>query len=156
MAITVTLPISAPTGLAATLQAGGTLAANTTYYFIVMAFDSNNSSPAVGTSIYNFHSPISSEASFSTDDINKSVLITWANVTNAQRYQVLLTTVSGEYFNSGCYGTGQETISSITSGVTGYIITSLSTETYVKHSIQLKNDFVGGDKQIPGYFESIN
>lgn len=141
MAITVTLPISAPTNLTSTPVAGGSLLANTTYYYIIIAY----SETAYSASPF-YHSPISIEASFTTDAINKSVKINWSNIpehTAATRYQILMTTASGDYTNSGGYGTAAENVGTINSGVVGYTITALSTEIYVIHSIQLRNSFVG-------------
>lgn len=143
--ITVTLPLVAPTGLSATLVAGGSLLPNTTYYYIVIAYNSIYYSAQELV----FHSPISAESSFTTDTTNLSVLIKWSNVTNATRYQILLTTISEDYTNSGGYGTTLEGTGSITSGVTGYTVTALSTEIYIIHSIQQRNLLVGNiDKSL--------
>lgn len=142
MSIAVTLPVEAPTNLQATLLDGGSLAANTTYYYIVIAYDQTYYSPR-DSDIFSYHSPISTEASFTTTTTKKSVLINWDNSTGATRYQILLTTVSGDYTNSGGYGTASENVGSISDGVAGYTITALSSEVYVIHSIQLVNSFVG-------------
>jgi hypothetical protein len=140
MALTVTLPIASPTNLQATLQAGGSLAANTTYYYIVIAYDQTSYTPS---GVFCYHSPISIEGTFTTDTTNRSVKINWDNVTGATRYQILLTTISGNYTNSGGYGTAAENVGSITSGVTGYTITSLSSEIYVFHTCQIVNTLPG-------------
>jgi hypothetical protein len=143
MAIAVTLPVPAPTGLQATLQEGGSLQANTTYYFIVIAYDQAYYSPQ-NLNVFCYHSPISQEQSFTTTETHKSVRINWTNAPGATRYQILLSTVSGNYTNSGGYGTTAETIGNlITSGTTGYVVTALSTEIYAFHYIQTVNNVVG-------------
>jgi hypothetical protein len=56
-----------------------------------------------------------------------------------------MTTTSGDYTNSGGYGTSLESIGNLMQdGSVGYTITSLSTEIYAFHHIQLKNSTVGG------------
>lgn len=141
MAINVSLPIAAPTDLQATLVAGGSLAANTTYYYVVIAYDQASTSP---DGVIPYHSPLSVEGSFTTDSTNKSVKINWSNVAGAKRYQILLTTTSGDYTSSGGYGTASESVGNlITSGTVGYTITALSTEPYIIHSCQIKNNLSG-------------
>jgi hypothetical protein len=151
MAVTVTLPVAAPTGLTATLQAGGSLAASTTYYFIVIAYDQAWYTP--NNALLAYHSPISAEGTFTTDAVNRSVKINWNNVTGATRYQILLTTTSGNYTNSGGYGTTSEHVGSITSGVTGYTITALSTEVYVFHTCQIVNALPGNINKTLGLIQ---
>lgn len=141
MAITVTLPIQAPTGLTATLVAGGSLLANTTYYYVVIAYDQHYTSP---NGVIPYHSPLSEESSFTTDNINKSVKINWTNVAGATRYQILISTTSGNYTNSGGYGTTTESVgNNMTSGIIGYTITALSIEPYVIHTCQVVNALPG-------------
>lgn len=141
MALTVTLPIAAPTDLQATLLPNGSLSPNTTYYYVVIAYDQHSTAP-VG--VIPYHSPLSAESSFTTDNTNKSVKINWANVAGAKRYQILLTTTSGDYTSSGGYGTEIESVGNlITSGTVGYTITALSTEPYIIHSCQIKNNLSG-------------
>jgi len=144
MPISVTLPIAAPTGLQATLLAGGTLAANTTYYYVVIAYQSQYLNPYDQTTLGLF-SPISAESSFTTDSTNKSVRINWNNVSGALRYQILLSTTSGDYKNSGGYGSGitVDSVGSISDGVAGYTITALSTNTQILHTCQLVNALPG-------------
>jgi hypothetical protein len=120
--ITVTVPVSTPTGLQSTLLDGGSLEAETTYYFIVIAYDYNVYSP--NSTYQNYHSAISEESSFVTTATKKSVKINWINSAGATRYQILVTKVSGDYTGSAGYGTAEETLGSITSGVTGYTITA--------------------------------
>ena len=140
--ITVTLPVDAPYNLNSTLQLGGSLDPYTTYYYIVIGYDQTYYSPR-STSVFNYHSPISAESSFTTTDTYKSVTINWNNSVGATRYQILVSETSGDYTDSGGYGTSLETVGSISDGLIGYTITALSTENYVFHSIQLVNPFVG-------------
>jgi len=144
MAIIVTKPVAIPTGLTATLVAGGTLAANTTYYYVVVAYDQTSITPnTIG--LFNFHSDISAEGSFTTDTINRSVLIKWTNSAGATRYQILLSTTSGNYGDSGGYeNLLAESVGNISDGTVGYTITALSTNINAFHTCQSKNAFVGG------------
>ena len=145
MAITITRPISAPTGLTATLQSGGSLAASTTYYFVVIAYSTKYQSAYAATRPY--HSDISAEGSFTTDTTNKSAKITWTNSAEHDsntRYEIFLTTTSGDYTSSKGYACTGESMGSITSGTTGYTVTAVGTATYACHSCQSKNALVGG------------
>lgn len=145
MAITVTRPISAPTGLTATLQSGGSLKASTTYYFVVIAYNTTYQSAYATTRPY--HSDISAEGTFTTDTTNKSVLINWTNSAEHDsntRYDIFITETSGDYTSSRCYGCTGESMGSITSGTTGYTITAASTQVYACHSCQSKNALPGG------------
>ena len=146
MAITVTLPVSAPTGLSATLQAGGTLAASTTYYYVIASYYDKYISPG-SSNRFGYHSEISAEDSFTTDSTNKSALINWTNCTEhnagTTRYQIFLTTTSGDYTDSRPFATSNyENVGTITDGTTGYTITGVSTWAGVYHSCQLTNDFI--------------
>lgn len=143
MAITVTLPIAAPTGLSATLQNGGSLLPNTTYYYVVIAYSTIYLTANIDNA-GTYHSPISTEGSFTTDTVNKSVKINWTNVSGAVRYQVLLTKTSGDYTASGGYGgIAGDSIGNISDGVTGLTITSISTSNVACHSYQMKNNLLG-------------
>lgn len=141
MAIGVTLPIIAPSGLEATLQTGGSLDVDTIYYYIVMAFDAYDCSPnaQVATQLC-FHSPISEESSFTTSGSELSALINWTNVSGATNYQILISTTSGDYTDSRMYGTAIENVGTITDGATGYTVTAVGTDTYAHHSCQLVNN----------------
>lgn len=97
MAIIVTIPISAPTGLSATLQIGESLSPNTTYYYTIAAFPSkyvtalNN-----GTELRGMHSELSSEGTFTTTGTELSALITWTNSIehdSATVYDIYITTI---------------------------------------------------------------
>lgn len=72
--------LDAPTNLAGSLVAGGTLAANTTYYYRVIAVVYNS------TYIPHFRgkSLASEEITITTDSVNKSVELTWNAVPGAQ------------------------------------------------------------------------
>lgn len=154
MAITVSLPLSAPTGLTATLQSGGSLAPSTTYYFIVMAW--NNANPNITltgnpATALKYHFPISAEGSFTTDTTHLSALITWTNSaehTANTRYNIIITTTSGSYAGMRLVApstTDLENVGAIADGTTGYTVTAIpaGTTTYAKavyHSVQLKNN----------------
>jgi len=139
MAITVTLPVETVSGLNASIEPGGSLDPNTTYYYIVVAYDNQYISPASGR--LSCHSPISEEKSFTTTTSGLSAHITWSNASGASNYQVLVTTTSGNYTNTGGFGTIPEGIgTTMTDGPTGYTVTALSTETWMFHSIQMVNN----------------
>jgi hypothetical protein len=146
MAITCSI-LTAPTNLSATLLAGGSLAANTTYYYVVVAFDSTYYTPyytPASLGVLALSSPISAEGSFTTTSTNKSVKINWTNVVGGVRYQIFLTTTSGDYHTSRGYDTiGIDTIGSISDGVAGYTISAINnTNNYICHSIQLRNSLL--------------
>jgi hypothetical protein len=90
------------------------------------------------------HGDISSEDSFTTTATDLSVHITWDNipehVAGITRYQILVSTVSGDYAGAGCYEVTLGTMgSAMLDGPTGYTIIALSTSTVVCHSAQLSN-----------------
>ncbi len=143
MAITVTLPVSAPTGLSATLQNGGSLDASTTYYYVVIAYETDYYSPS-NSSRFGNHSPISAEDSFTTDATNKSAQITWTNVSGATNYNILITKTSGDYVSVKAYGTANETVGTITDGTTGFLVDDEGDGTHIIHTCQLTNDLAGG------------
>ena len=143
MTITVSI-LPAPTALNASLTAGGSLVDGTTYYYVVIAYDQRYISPyASWSNRFGVHSSISAEDSFTCDATNKSANITWTNATGATRYQILVSTTSGDYTNSGGYGTVAESVGAIADGSTGYSLTALSTEQVIFHSCQLVNDQAG-------------
>lgn len=80
--------LAAPTGVSATPDSGGSLEASTTYYYKVVALDSNS---------INVESPPSAEFSATTDATNKTIDLSWSAVTGATRYVVFRTTTSGDY-----------------------------------------------------------
>jgi hypothetical protein len=83
MSINVSLPLIAPSGLQATVQAGGTIPVGA-YDYVVVAFDDDDQSPwAEYSNQLAFHSPISETGNFTTTSGNQSVLINWTNVTGA-------------------------------------------------------------------------
>jgi hypothetical protein len=143
MAITVTRPVSAPTNLQASLIAGGSLAPNTTYYFVMFANSEYYTTPGYFNR-HPSHSDISVEGYFTTTTTDLSVKITWDNipehVAGTTRYQVLLSETSGDYSESGDYESGLENVgNALLDGPTGYTITAITTLNYIHHSVQLKN-----------------
>jgi hypothetical protein len=84
--------LTAPASPTATLEAGGSLTASTTYYYLIIACDGANS---VGDVMA--ESPPSAEVSATTDATNKSIKLDWTAVTGATRYTILRSTTSGDY-----------------------------------------------------------
>jgi len=144
MAITVYKPISEVSGITYQLVSGGDLEPNTTYYFIVIAYANTYFSPFYRTERGDgFHSDISEEVSFTTTTTERSVQINWVNPpehTLNTRYQILITKTSGDYTNSGGYGTTIETVGDLMKdGNVGFLLTYESEEIYMIHSIQSTN-----------------
>lgn len=90
-----------PTGLAATLQDGGSLAANTTYYLRVQALDSLSTSrvnPLYVWSGKHIYGPYSDVISVTTTSTQRSISLSWSPVykrdgtTQVDAYEVLMTT----------------------------------------------------------------
>lgn len=123
MAITVN-SLSKPAGVTATLQAGGNLAANTTYYVVVSAL--NFSATPYDIYAHYLISEVSTEISFITDSVNKTVKIDWDLVPGATYYNVYISTVSNTYswvnhagtINAASCNTNTLTIASPTNGNT--------------------------------------
>ena len=95
--ITFTKPTNAITDLSGSLSAGGTLAPNTTYYYVVLVLGNG------ATEIYNNYgtlSGISNEFSITTDSTNRTVNLTWSAITGASRYLVFRRTTSGTHYLS--------------------------------------------------------
>ena len=92
--ITFTKPPSAITDLSGSLSAGGSLTANTTYYYVVLAVGNgvSTTSDSTGTK-----SGISNEFSITTDTTNKTVDLTWTESAGASMYIVFRRTTSNEY-----------------------------------------------------------
>lgn len=148
--INVTLPVPQVENISSTLQEGGSLDADTTYYYVVVAYSNDlNGMPTMyanyfspsGT-VVNFFSPLSKEMNFTTNSTHKSALINWDSVSvttdsGLVYYQILLTKVSGDYTSSGGYGTGYETVGSITNNY--YTVSSANSGTYAIHTANLKN-----------------
>lgn len=100
MAWTFWMP-SAPTNLTGSLVAGGSLDANTTYYFRVFAWDRGNTTTSrTNPTMQEVQvlSPHSATFSITTDATNKSVALTWDavlkrnGVTQVDAYEVLIST----------------------------------------------------------------
>lgn len=77
--------VPAPTGVSATLVSGGSLAATTTYFYVVTAVDD------VGETV------ASSQVSATTTSTNKTIKIQWVESVGAVGYKIYRTTTSGTY-----------------------------------------------------------
>jgi hypothetical protein len=95
--ITFTKPTNAITDLSGSLSAGGTLAPNTTYYYVVLVL--GNGASAI-SHYYGTLSGISNEFSITTDSTNRTVNLTWSAITGASRYLVFRRTTSGTHYLS--------------------------------------------------------
>ena len=95
--ITFTKPTDAITDLSGSLSAGGTLAPNTTYYYVVLVL--GNGATAISHN-YGTLSGISNEFSITTDSTNRTVNLTWSAITGASRYLVFRRTTSGTHYLS--------------------------------------------------------
>jgi len=113
MAVSITLPYPAPTNIVPTVNAGGSLDANTTYYFRILA--SNNGAT------YNLHARegvASAEQSFTTTATDRQVTITWDAVPGAGGYHVYLTKTSGDYASNKSHVGGDYSYSTTTNSIT--------------------------------------
>ncbi len=135
--ITVTLPVETSENITIVMQGGGDLVINNTYYFVVMGYDQNYYSPR-NLAIFSYHSPLSNESNFTTNDTHRSAYIEWDGGAGNTRYNIFVTNISGDYTNSGGFDTGTETVSLIT--VTNYNITKENDGIYVIHSANLLNN----------------
>lgn len=148
MAVTVTA-VTPPTNLVATLQVGGSLAANTTYYVVGFAYESKYRTPLTTTYLDRLgcHSELSQEVSFTTTDTHKSVMLNWTNGGAGAHYGFLLSTIAGDYRNTNAYGHADHIYymaEYVLDGGVGYTITAVSSSIKVVHSAQLNNDIVFG------------
>ena len=89
------------TGVTATLQDGGSLAADTTYYVRVVAVESDDT---YTLNTVNAQGEPSDEISFTTTETQKQADINWDAVTGNDigahySYYVLISNVSGVYYN---------------------------------------------------------
>lgn len=98
MAKTVTFTdLTTPDTLAGVASTGGTLTANTTYYYVVQAVFTNGTT----TTTFNGKSLSSNEISVTTDTTNKSVTLTWNHPKGeGGGYRIFRATSSGAYL--GC------------------------------------------------------
>jgi hypothetical protein len=125
MAVTV-YSLGQVANVVATLKAGGSLAANTTYYVRVDACrysDIYSGSDLRYPAMWGLPSV---EISFTTDTTNKSIDLTWDALADASRYKVYMSTVSGNY-----YGANKAFYSYSTAGITATTlsITAVPTNT---------------------------
>lgn len=93
MAVTVLGPLDKPV-VTPTVQAGGSLAATTTYYVRVMAVGGGPYPVDLRTVS---RSRISDEVSFTTTDVNKQCSLAFTEPAGAERYWVYVSTTSGSY-----------------------------------------------------------
>jgi hypothetical protein len=121
MAVTITPPLTTPINVTATLQAGGSLSENTTYYVRVTARN-GNTYVWHGNGSRGICSLPSVEISFTTTDVNKSAKIDWTAVTGAYAYNVYCSPTSGDYYMKKC-GAG---VAANTCTTNTYTITSIS------------------------------
>lgn len=126
MAITVSY-LDAPTNVQATLQSGGSLLPNTTYYIRVVAKNFSNHVCLVSLDLL---SRPSIEISFTTTDTEKSALISWDAVAGAVAYDVYMSKVSDDYANTS-YNVGHWVKPNVnyyyTTLTTSYLITADTT-----------------------------
>lgn len=102
-------PIVPPVGVTATVSAGGTLTAATTYYYVVTALDEGGETIA------------SSQVSGLTTSSNKTITIQWFPVLAATSYRIYRSTTSGVYGATSLVGTGDthfETYQKTDTGIT--------------------------------------
>ena len=143
--------LPAPTDVSVNLTVDGSLLANTTYYVVVAAKNSNTYTQGYTT----VASAISEEIAFTTTSTHKSALITWDSVGEGLYYNVYLTTVSNHYGNSGYYvGAKMGPSNAVTTSSNSYIISAppLSNGSQALDTIGFSNLGVNGGK---GYYSGI-
>ena len=118
MAVTI-LKLDPPTNVIATLQSGGTLLPNTTYYVRVTARTKNTY-----YWLNNITSSPSSEISFTTDDVNRSALITWTNPTPPTEHSVLGFAVYSSTISNSYYKKRHGVVNNTTCTINSYLIAS--------------------------------
>lgn len=156
MAVTVTT-LDAPTNVQATLQDGGSLAANTTYYYRIVAIYSL--SPTLG--LYggiNWSTP-SIEISATTTSTKKSISLTWDAVAGASGYEVYKTTTSGDYSYTSRHRIGHKTLNYLYAPTTTNSLIDDGTAT-LYNALFLENGYplvtiVGGTEASPYTEEDI-
>ena len=105
MAVTIH-KLDTPTNVVATIQVGGNLAPNITYYVRITARYPYNWQTSIPSSFPYMSSEASIEISFTTDATNLSAQLDWDAVAGAGGYNVYISTISGDYSNTG-YGYGR-------------------------------------------------
>ncbi len=97
MAITWTTALDTPVNVSATLQDGGSLSADTTYYVRICAANYSGVPTSGGDNI--LRSEPSTEINFTTTATKKTVDLSWDAVTDATYYNVYISTTSDSYVN---------------------------------------------------------
>jgi hypothetical protein len=115
MTITITAPLTTPTNIVATPQAGGSLAANTRYYYRILA---QNSTAVSFMPAWLLRSDWSPEQYFDTGPTNKQAAITWNAVAGATGYVIILSTVPGDYTGSKRLGADTAQVTTTTNSYT--------------------------------------
>ena len=123
MAVTI-LKLDPPTNVIATLQSGGTLLANTTYYVRVTARTQINY-----YWVKNLTSNPSVEISFTTDSINRSALITWTNPIPPTGHSVLAFAVYSSTISNDYYRKRHGVVNGVTCTTNSYLISAPATTT---------------------------
>ena len=130
--ITWTPPYGKVNNLTATLQPGGNLAPNTTYYFRVYATNTGNT----------IHGEVSDEVSVTTTTTDLSVKLDWDLVADDPYYAVCKTTTSGYYVGidkqvRGAVGGYNYTVDNVTNT---YTVTGSETTYFPLHKFSLVED----------------
>lgn len=123
MAVTVLGPPATITGVTATLIAGGTLLANTTYYVRITTRTLNSYYWYNG----NRTSVPSVQISFTTDAVNRSARIDWTPITGVAGYIIYCSEISNNYYSKKCGAAASLTVAG--TSVSTYTITAPATAT---------------------------
>jgi hypothetical protein len=121
MAVTVTGPLGTPINLASNVIVGGSLDASTTYYWRVMAQDSDS---VFFCASAQRRGDLSAEGTFTTNATNKQAELSWDAVTGATHYVVILSKVSGDYVGNNRCGSNAN---NSTTSTNSYTVTGNST-----------------------------
>lgn len=97
MAVTITNPLPAATGVTATVSSGGSLTSGTTYYCSVVATYGYGTTANAGTYYATNYGVPSVEVSGTTTSTDKTITISWSAVPGAEGYFVYRTTTAGDY-----------------------------------------------------------
>lgn len=133
MALTWTAPLATPTGLAASVSAGGSLPASTTYYIRVIARVIEARLSNVGAD-QRISSPCA-EVSVTTDATNKTLNISWNAVAGASYYDVHITK------NGSATNRWKTTkVGRISDGSEAHATTNLTSLSFTAETRMFKND----------------